>query len=381
MSLVRESYYPIEGHPKTEFTLESLVSLRILQPVSATNIDNTCVFANKEVSSTLDVAEGLRSSLGCQVSLGPLKRNPDRLVYGMEQHNRSSILSSESGISWRGANFKYLDAKGTGYLEHVSTDINSVDNPKYLLRVRPSVNKIVKGESDDLTTWGGTSLDWNDKDIELSEHFADLGIRTIPIVACLKLNQVLDSGGNILSIEEAKQKKIILETDEPGIILRGFVTPFRLKDVLYNPDEKDMYGIETTTKDIERKRNILLKAIEDTKEDISIPLEVRKTFEDPNNYAVWLSSTIGEQVKLMHKNGYVHGYLSALHNITLDARVMDLDSALEDYPENMVTELNELVSPDVTSGALLEFFKGICHLLDLKVSPKELGEIVRKSYL
>ncbi len=45
-------------------------------------------------------------------------------------------------------------------------------------------------------------------------------------------------------------------------------------------------------------------------------------------YLEWFAKTLGENVGLMHRNGWYHCFLGS-HNITLDCRIVDLDSITE----------------------------------------------------
>ena len=44
-------------------------------------------------------------------------------------------------------------------------------------------------------------------------------------------------------------------------------------------------------------------------------------------YLFWFAETLGKNVGLLHAHHYSHNYLSP-HNITLDARIVDLDSVV-----------------------------------------------------
>lgn len=371
----------ILAHPQSEEKLKKLVSERIIQPISATHVRNEVVFINPNVDlSGTDLVLGSDSDMGCQISLGDLKKHPDRLVYGMEDHNRSAILTTGVELVWHGQTFTYLDAKGTGYLRHITIEINDKDDPHYLIRLRPEPNRIVANEDLTPTTWGGASLDWIEKDSELSEKFHKLGVRTIPIVASIRLDELVSEDGKTISIEEAKQRKMITENDCPALELRAWVTPFRMKDIIFDPDSGENYGIENSNKDLERKKNILLTAIQDIRLDTSLSQELRDSFSNPENYAKWVAMTLGEQIGILHGNDFTHNYLNSLHNITLDARIMDLDSVLEDDKENVAKEIGELISSEESKGSLYLFFEVICKVLSTEATPESLEDMFKNSY-
>ena len=77
---------------------------------------------------------------------------------------------------------------------------------------------------------------------------------------------------------------------------------------------------------------------------------------DPNEfneweYLRWFSRTLAENVARMHKAGFIHGYLTG-HNITLDCRIVDLDSVVP--------------GPKITSAESMQqnFLRGTDYTLD-----------------
>ena len=64
---------------------------------------------------------------------------------------------------------------------------------------------------------------------------------------------------------------------------------------------------------------------------VSQELGYKRTITD-KEYFEWFAKTLGENVGIMHRNGWTHRYLSS-HNVTLDCRIVDLDSVGYDLSE------------------------------------------------
>lgn len=97
--------------------------------------------------------------------------------------------------------------------------------------------------------------------------------------------------------------------------IRGFGTKARIGDILSKP--ADM--IE------DKKKEIKELLLEDAKKLVSQELGRENNPLTDQEYLEWFAETLGENVGLMHKNGWVHGFLHD-HNITLDCRIADLGS-------------------------------------------------------
>lgn len=106
--------------------------------------------------------------------------------------------------------------------------------------------------------------------------------------------------GERISIKEAKQKGYLRRTDKPVVQMRAFGTRARIQDVNH--------------------RNL-----EDARGLVARELSVETEAFSPQAYLEWFAETLGQQLAILHNAGYGHQYLSG-HNITLDCRIVDLDS-------------------------------------------------------
>lgn len=153
-----------------------------------------------------------------------------------------------------------------------------------------------KGLLDRDTAWP----DW-----ETAEVFTQAGIRTYRILAIIKLNQLVVRGEKI-DLEEAVRRDIVDEDFVPVVAVRAFGARARVEDLV--------------TKYIEADSRVW---IDDAKQLVA--KEFGRGALSDEEYACWFAKTLGENVGLMHKNDWYHSYLTS-HNITLDCRIVDLDS-------------------------------------------------------
>lgn len=108
-----------------------------------------------------------------------------------------------------------------------------------------------------------------------------------------------------ISLKEAKRAGIIDDDFKPVIEVRAFATRARIADILDT--------------DYEPKKVLVGDARRIVGQELS-----SKSLSDMD-YLKWFGKVLGRSVGLMHKNGWYHQYLTS-HNITLDGRIVDLDS-------------------------------------------------------
>jgi hypothetical protein len=148
----------------------------------------------------------------------------------------------------------------------------------------------------------------------LSEEFHNAGIRTARILAIMELEEII-VGGQPIPLKEAREKWGLMDNKfQPVIEVRAFGTKARIMDVI---DILDFNGVISGFE--KEKKNLL---IEDAKKLVS--QETGENLMSNINYLEWFASTLGQNLGLMHKNGWVHHGLNS-HNITLDCKIVDLD--------------------------------------------------------
>lgn len=366
------------GLPNQDPKLKLLAADHIIQPFSAVKVKNTVTWINPDINSGLDgFTLGEPTDLACQIALGSSRRDPDRIVWARPLHNRTVIVSAGANITIGGQVFKYLDAKGTGNLKVMERNIIDPNENRYREYM---VAKNSKPDSEDREkTWGQATQSWVDIDTSMSKRLQQLGIRTIPLVAVASISEIMGPKGDKMSLVEARESGYLAQGTEPVILFRAWVTPFRLAEACYTPEQYKKWDDVYTTKDVEKIRVIVRTAIEDIRSDTSIPLEVRDSFSDIDQYLRWLASSIGSNLGRMHQLGITHGYLRALHNITLDGRIVDLDSMEENSSlERIYEEADALFNP--RKSYFTDFLSGIPKLFSLDINPMELLKITKDAY-
>ena len=148
------------------------------------------------------------------------------------------------------------------------------------------------------------------RDRKFSEEFLKAGIRTYRIVAVIQPEEIIGPHGDKISIEEAKGLGILPKKMDPVFEVRAFGTKERIN-----------YISSYAGTDYERRRLSLKDAMTLVAQELG--LEPNKfSF---NDYLKWFAATLGQEVAKIRKLGAYHGYITE-HNITLDCRIVDLDS-------------------------------------------------------
>lgn len=232
-------------------------------------------------------------------------------------HNRSGLLGRVIFKDDEGRLYRDVDVKGVGctFGGVLMIDICT-----------ESVRK-----KDETNAYGILNLQDAYKDRDSTEAFLEKGIRTHRAVAIISLKEIVDENGNKISIKEAKRRGILHEGQKPVLEIRAYGTKMRIADA--------------------REKT----AVEDAMRLVAQELErAPKTFGE-REYFAWFAETLARQVARMHKNGWVHQYLTN-HNITLDARVTDLDSVTAIGSMDEATK-KSLMSDDLldAKGALFSF--------------------------
>jgi hypothetical protein len=146
--------------------------------------------------------------------------------------------------------------------------------------------------------------------------------------------------GKPISILKAKIGKIISRNMKPVLEIRAFGTHSRFVDVFQSNSKE--------------KANLL---IEDARLLVAQELGLDPKDFSRLEYFKWLARTVGKNLALMRKNGWVHKYLGQGHNITLDGCFMDFDSVEKgDLFDRGFS--NDYLRARVSIGNLFEFFYG-----------------------
>lgn len=252
-------------------------------------VENTVLNVNDDVYAPLKLKEGEASPLGLFVEAA-FSEEPAELPKGKQaletwiQHRRSALLARVIFGDKEGRIYRDIDIKGSGYAMGDSVGKATVFKP-----------------GEERTDGGREGLLNRDTaffDYQMSEEFLNAGVRTHRVLAIIGLKELI-VGGRKLSLEEAVKEGIIDQDFQPVVEVRAFGTKARIWDL---------------TKPILR----------DAKKMVSQELGYKEPFSN-KEYLEWFAKTLGCNVGLIHKNGWVHNYLN-FHNITLDCRIVDLDA-------------------------------------------------------
>ena len=269
--------------------------------VLLSQVRNRVLDVNEEVDFPLRLEKNKQSPLGLFIE-ATLSEEPEetppkkKLGEFWPEHGRSvslgrMLFSDKEGRIWRD-----IDLKGIGHMELWCGEKG------YFVDIRPLG---LKGHHAGTTPEAGllhrdtAFVDW-----DLSEQFLKAGIRTHRVLAVIQLNELIDKGEKI-SLAKARERGIIDDNFHPVVEARAFATKARLMDIA---EETDMAKV------------LLMDA-----KKLVAQEQGRKEALTTEEYLAWFAKTLGENVALMHKNGWKHDYLNR-HNITLDCRIVDLDS-------------------------------------------------------
>ena len=272
------------------------------------------------MNSPFDLKVGQQSHLGMFLTPNPQEGENIFNLEVSESHTRSGILGRVIFNDKEGRLYRDIDLKGMGYI----TSGPDVDGKGYKREVGPVLGSYGKrsGEQSQFSSFLGTTGIANQelirRDIDFSEKFLKAGIRTHRVIAVIDLTEIIDEDGKKISIAEAKEKEILSKEDEPVIEVRAFGVRSRLFDLMNH------------SKKIVSDGTLLPKArkiLDDAKNFVAQEQNINLANFTDGAYFKWLADTTAINIARMRFNGWVSGYLT-VHNITLDGRLVDLDSVI-----------------------------------------------------
>lgn len=266
-------------------------------------VRNEVLFVNKEVYSPLQLKKGRSSPLGIFVEAAYEQgiTRDERYVFDYSpDHHRSIQLSKVYFADKEGRIYRDIDVKGIG---NIIEERERTDSGQFSTRV--SVGHLEK-RSSQLTpgVQGLLERDVAFTDYDWSEQFLKTGIRAHRVLAIIGLKELIVNGRKI-TISQAIEDSIIDEDFNPVVSVRAFGTKARI---------------------INLSNDSAITLFEDAKKMLA--KELRKEKISNQKYVMWFARNLGRNIGLMHKQGWVHNYLTQ-HNITLDCRIVDLDSVTE----------------------------------------------------
>ena len=270
-------------------------------------VENEVLWVNPNLDYPFKLEAGKQANLGLFLDGNSARRASQKHLEAASGHNRSILLGrvifgDKNDSSENKQLFRDVDIKGIG---HVLNRADSV-----YTRVG-YVSPMSDGGSYGI-------LDYRDatKDALIAEELNDCGVRVSRTIAIIKLKEIIDLDKRI-SIEDAKARGWIGGKVVPVLEVRAFGTQTRLMDIV---------GAESI---FERK-----DLLEDAKNLVAQELGKNPSAFTLNDYAGWLAETVGKNVGLMNRHGFVHRYLGMGHNITLDGCLVDFDSVSRHDPRH-----------------------------------------------
>ncbi len=343
-----------------EFPLGSpeFVEKRHELELPAVEVRNTVRHVNpafKEVPFRIE--EGKPTPLGLFFTPDEEKHDPEsvrHMVIAPEW--RSGRAGSLHPVIFRdtdGNLYRDVDVKGMGAFRRHTPDKGSF----YVREPGPVEDHDVTYAS----TYGILDRRVAEYDEKRSEELIRAGIRTYRIIGNAELGEVIDKNGEKIPITEAKKRGLIPNFMEPALEFRAFGTRERIQYLKGNTERGRL-------------------AVEDAKRLVAAELGREPDNLSIEEYAEWFTKTLAQQIAKLKKYGLYHGYLH-YHNLTLDCRIVDLDSVnelAEEAKRKNVSEedLNSRDFDDARSN-LMELWE----YLGLEVESKnQLFDLYEKAY-
>jgi len=291
------------------------------EKLPAVEVANKVIWRDPDVKAPFNLHVGRRAKLG--LFLTPSRRKDESThLLGVEYiHQRSPLVGKIIFRDREGNLWRDVDVKGAGFIAESGRGLR--------------VQKVSGGSP--TGSWGIANRGYAERDIEMSDNLRALGVRTYRPFALIKLYEIVDSEGKKITIEEAKRRSIIGSDEEPVLELRAFVTRDRVEQAVPQGWIAHRVG-----------------AVEDARLLVAQELGIKEQDFSPENYMEWFAKTLGENVARMHNGGYTHTYLTT-HNITLDCRIVDLDtvSHKEEHSEGEYRDrlsLDKMCASDTIDG-------------------------------
>lgn len=291
----------MERFEKAPGNLVTGIGVEVGEKLPAIEVKNEVVWVNDSVEMPFKFEEEKPSKIGVFLTSKPDERESVFRVKVMDNHFRSALLGKAVFKDKEGNLYRDVDIKGMGSINPLNLMVESLQ--------ADSARKIPKGK----TPWG--FLDWGfaETDRDMSEFFIKQGLRTHRALAIIRLDEIVVEGGEKISVSKARKLGYIKHTTEPVIEVRAFGTKARITD---------------------GKNQVLF---EDAKRMVAQELGTDPQNFSNDDYSNWFAQTLGRQVAIIHNAGFTHGYLTD-HNITLDCRIVDLDSVKKIKTEKLLNK-------------------------------------------
>ena len=199
----------------------------------AVEVENKTYWSNHEINLPFSVNEGVRSTLGLFLV------NPDSPVNNktslgvQEMHKRTGYFGRVLIRDHGGVLYRDVDLKGTGFLD--------IPSGQETLKIFPLVKKGKK------ETWGTWRKDKALRERDITEDLISHGVRTYRMAAIIDLEQIALPTGELITVQEAKCRGLMNETEEPVVGVRVY----RNRDRINHGDQNSLEIYEQAKRDIE----------------------------------------------------------------------------------------------------------------------------------
>jgi len=259
------------------------------------------------------------------------------------EHRRSTLLGRVIFQDAQGNLYRDVDIKGIG----------SIEFPRFFSGSK-NAHVTQPGGELDYTLGKRGLLDYNLAlyDRDTSEAFLRAGISTSRTVGIIKLEELLVDEKRV-GLEEVRNRGLLDPSFQPVLEMRAFGTKTRIQDLESHENPELLLN----------DARALVSQMVQQKGDIHL------SYPD---YFLWFAKTLGKNVAHMHENGWHHDFLTP-HNITLDARIVDLDSV-----GDLTTERGRNGDWTAARGSLSMFASLVAEMRRAKFG--ELSTLMRETF-
>jgi len=272
-----------------------------VEKLPAVEVKNKVVWVNENMKLPFDIEKGESNRLGMFLTPEPLSDVSDPYQLEMRTgHRRSGILGRVIFEDKEGRLYRDVDLKGVGFTGRIWL----YENENKIVVQEPEIDTMDSNYPGGSKTLGVLDRPYAENDIKMAEKFLKAGIRTYRPIALIRLQEIIDKNGDKISMGMAKSRGLVKRKDEPVVEVRAFGTRARTEDLQYA--DRDIL--------IKDARSLVAQEIGKNPDDFS-----------SKDYLGWFIETMAVSLARMHSKNWIHGYLTP-HNITLDGRIIDLDS-------------------------------------------------------
>lgn len=324
-------------------TGEKFQEERRKETLPATEVRNTVVWVNPAFKEApFELTLGKETKLGLFFS-----PQPSREIIVMPEpgsgEGRSGLIGSVVFRDKEDRLYRDVDIKGMGFFVEI---VGAESYERDTRDIRPG-----RGPQEMM---GLMDYELALRDRNFSEKFLKAGIRTHRVLAIVDLEEIFYRGKKI-SVEAAQEDGIMGQEIHPVLEVRAFGTKERIDYLQADPQNPP-----------ERREQAFL----DAKAMVAQELGRDPSTFSVEEYITWFARTLGKQVATLRKLKLVHRYLST-HNITLDCRIVDLDSVIQ------AKEKLDVIADEIKAGTLTE---DLVYDMDKNDARGSLSELYRQIY-